>query len=113
MKEKVNSVSGSGEYVDAARFGISPEAVSQIRKIARRHNVSRLLLFGSRARGDFKRTSDIDLAVEGGDFAAFALDVEEETSTLLEFDFVDLNSTVQAELLEEIYRDGKLIYEKI
>lgn len=35
--------------------------------------------FGSRARGDFKRTSDIDLAVSGGDFCRFALDVDEET----------------------------------
>ena len=29
-------------------------------------------LFGSRARGDFKRTSDIDLAVEGGEVESFA-----------------------------------------
>ncbi|MFR5152466.1 MAG: nucleotidyltransferase domain-containing protein [Ruminococcus sp.] len=28
-----------------------------------------IILFGARARGDFKRTSDIDLAVSGGDFA--------------------------------------------
>ncbi len=33
----------------------------------------------ARARGDFKRTSDIDLAVSGGDFCRFALDVDEET----------------------------------
>ena len=38
-----------------------------------------IILFGTRARGDFKRTSDIDLAVSGGDFCRFALDVDEET----------------------------------
>ncbi len=45
----------------------------------------KVILFGSRARGDFRRTSDIDLAVTGGDFDRFALDVEEETTTLLEY----------------------------
>lgn len=39
-----------------------------------------VILFGSNGlRGDFKRTSDIDLAVSGGDFCRFALDVDEET----------------------------------
>ena len=51
--------------------------------------------FGSRARGDFKRTSDIDIAASGGDFDRFALDVDEEKSTLLEFDIVDLDRDMQ------------------
>ena len=38
-----------------------------------------IILFRARACGDFKRTSDIDLAVSGGDFCRFALDVDEET----------------------------------
>lgn len=41
-----------------------------------------MILFGARARGDFKRTSDIDLAVEGGEFTRFALDIEEEKGAL-------------------------------
>ena len=72
-----------------------------------------MILFGSRARGDFRRTSDIDLAVKGGDFINFALDVDEETSTLLMFDFVDLNRSIQQELRENIEREGRIIYEKI
>ena len=71
------------------------------------------MLFGSRARGDFKRTSDIDLAVAGGDFLRFALDVEEETSTLLEFDIVDLNRCMQQELRDSIEKEGRVIYEKV
>lgn len=70
-------------------------------------------MFGSRARGDFKRTSDIDLAVTGGDFERFALDVDEETQTLLEFDIVNLDSEMQDELRESIFREGKILYEKI
>ena len=64
-------------------------------------------------RGDYKRISDIDIAVSGGDFAEFALDVEEETSTLLEFDIVNLDREMQDELREAIEREGKLLYEKV
>ena len=72
-----------------------------------------MILFGSRARGDFKRISDIDLAVEGGDFERFALDVNEETSTLLEYDIVDLRQDIQEELRDSIKKEGKILYEKI
>lgn len=71
------------------------------------------MLFGSRARGDFKRTSDIDLAVTGGDFLRFALDVEEETSTLLEFDIVDLDRCMQQALRDSIEKEGRVIFEKV
>ncbi len=70
-------------------------------------------MFGSRARGDYRRTSDIDLATSGGNYAGFATDVEEETSTLLEYDFVNLDGSVQQELLDSIEKEGKNIYEKI
>lgn len=33
----------------------------------------KVILFGSRARGDFREKSDIDLAVEGGDLSGFPL----------------------------------------
>jgi predicted nucleotidyltransferase len=72
-----------------------------------------VILFGSRARGDFKRTSDIDIAVDGGDFVRFALDVDEETSTLLKFDIVDLNRNIQKELRASIETEGIVIYEEI
>ena len=86
--------------------GIRDEVIQEIRELAEKYNVQKVILFGSRARGDFKRTSDIDLAVSGGDFCRFALDVEEETQTLLEFDIVDLDGTVQEELLKSIRKEG-------
>lgn len=43
----------------------------------------------------------------------FTLDVKETTSTLLDFDVVDLNSPVQKELLTSIYKEGIVLYEKI
>lgn len=96
-----------------AETGIREQVIMEICEIAKRCQVDKVLLFGSRARGDFKRTSDIDLAVTGGDFLRFALDVEEETSTLLEFDIVDLNRCMQQELRDSIEKEGRVIYEKV
>ena len=93
--------------------GIRKEVIEEIRNFARKYQVKKVILFGSRARGDYKRTSDIDIAVSGGDFAKFALDVEEETSTLLEFDIVNLDREMQDELREAIEREGKILYEKV
>ena len=72
-----------------------------------------MILFGSRARGDHKERSDIDLAVFGGKTAEFAVEVDEKTSTLLKYDIVDMGASLQKELLESIHREGKILYEKI
>ena len=93
--------------------GIREQVIREICEIAKKYKVEKVILFGSRARGDFHRASDINLAVKGGDFANFSLDVDEETSTLLMFDFVALNQSIQQELRENIEREGKIIYEKI
>ena len=73
----------------------------------------KVILFGSRARGDYRRTSDIDLAVSGGNFALFSLDVDEKTSTLLKYDIVNLDGAVQEELRDSIEKEGRILYEKI
>ena len=93
--------------------GIKPIVIEEICEIKKKYNVKKVILFGSRARGDFKRTSDIDLAVYGGNFDRFALDVNEETSTLLQFDIVDADRKMQPELRESIEKEGVVLYEKI
>ena len=87
--------------------------IQEIVELAEECNLNKVILFGSRARGDYKSRSDIDLAVAGGDCIRFSLDVQEVTSTLLFFDVVNLDGTVQKELLESIEREGACIYEKI
>jgi predicted nucleotidyltransferase len=93
--------------------GIKLGVLDEIRALAHKYHAKKVILFGSRARGDFKRTSDIDIAVSGGDFARFALDVDEETSTLLKFDIVDLDRNIQKELRDSIETEGIVIYEEI
>lgn len=93
--------------------GIKPEVIEEIRNIARKYNVEKVILFGSRARGDYSRASDIDLAIHGGNITRFSIEVDEETSTLLMYDFVNLDTDVQKELLESINREGVVLYEKV
>ena len=84
-----------------------------IKKSAEKYNLSKVILFGSRAREDNKPRSDIDLAVEGGDVLNFHFEIEEEAPTLLEFDIVDLSGKLNEDFLSEIERDGVILYEKI
>jgi predicted nucleotidyltransferase len=93
--------------------GIKREVLEQIITLAKECKIEKIILFGSRARGDFKQTSDIDLAVSGGDVARFTADIEEKVSTLLLFDIVDLGASVQQALLDSITQEGKILYEKI
>ena len=99
--------------IDVKNTGIRKQVIKEIFDFAQKYNVTKVILFGSRARGDFKRTSDIDLAVSGGNFDRFALDVDEETSTLLMFDIVDLDREMQPELRESIEKEGVPLYEKV
>ena len=92
--------------------GIRAEVMEEIIKAAQNNRIKKLIIFGSRARGDFKETSDIDIAVSGGDFNMFVQDME-ETSTLLKFDLIDLDSPIENNLLESIRREGRVIYEEI
>ena len=77
--------------------------------------VERILLFGSRAKGDAEARSDIDIAVAcpAADTRTW-LDicrVAEEAETLLKIDLVRLEDTDQ-EFRQRIEREGKVLYER-
>ncbi len=93
--------------------GIGEQVIKEIISLAQKHAIEKVILFGSRARGDYHRASDIDLAVCGGNVTNFALDVEEQTSTLLTYDVVDMDKKHQAGFVESIEKEGKILYEKI
>lgn len=85
---------------------------TELLALAKTYGLDKVILFGSRARGDHRERSDVDLAVSGGDVVRFSLGVE-DLPTLLSFDVVDLDGAVQPELLESIQREGVTLYEKI
>ena len=96
-----------------ANTGIKEKVIQEIIQLAKKNNVGKVILFGSRARGDYKEKSDIDLAFMGGNSSQFILSVDEDTSTLLQFDVIDLEKPVRKELMESIEKEGISIYEKI
>ncbi len=86
---------------------------NQIIAQAKKYQIEKVILFGSRARGDHRETSDIDLAVSGGDVTGFRLAVDDEVRTLLMFDVVNLDEPVQKPLLQSIESEGIILYEKV
>lgn len=99
--------------VIALDIGINNLLKAEIIELAKQHDIKKVILFGSRARGDYNRVSDIDIAVTGGNIIQFSLDIEDKTNTLLKFDVVNLDGVVQNELLSSIIKEGVIIYEKI
>lgn len=94
-------------------FGIKNQVLEEIFELAKKYEIKQVILFGSRARGNYKQTSDIDLATRGGNHTRFALAVEEQTSTLLKFDIVNLDGMVQEQLRQSIKEEGVVIYEEV
>ena len=95
-------------------MNLSEKLRDKIIELAKKYGIKKVILFGSRARGDNWDRSDIDLAISGGDRVRFTLDVDEIdiVSTLLMFDVVDLDGPCNEELLESIQRDGIVLYEE-
>lgn len=89
-------------------------AYDQIVREAKRVGAKRVVLFGSRARGDNLPKSDIDIAVEGcPDCAALRDALDNDVETLLGIDLVDFDASRSDELRREIARDGIVLYEEV
>ena len=87
----------------------------QIAAIGRHLGAARVVLFGSRARGDCRERSDIDIAVFGAppDSWSSFVDALEELPTLLEFDLVYVNNSTSSELVKNIEKDGVTLMDKL
>ncbi len=84
--------------------------------LAAEPRVRRIILFGSRARGDARPGSDVDLAVEGEHLApetlaAMQTRIEESTIPYL-VDLVPLDENLDPRLRERIEREGRILYER-
>lgn len=95
-------------------LNLDKEILKSIIEICKRHTeVRKVILFGSRARGDNGFKSDIDLAVYSDvSISELIEDIELNTRTLLEYDFTDMNEIQDEFFLEQIDKDGIVIYEK-
>ena len=87
----------------------------QIVEIAKKNEATKVVLFGSRARGDNQPKSDIDIAVYGcKNFLELEYELNEELWSLLPLDIINMDEdNISEELLKEIERDGVNLYVKI
>lgn len=94
-------------------LGLREELLRQIVDVIVQHaNPKKIIIYGSRARGDYRATSDIDIAVECDDGKHLIRNViDDEIRTLLKLDIVEIG-TLSEELRSEIEEEGMVIYEK-
>jgi predicted nucleotidyltransferase len=98
-------------------FGLKPSAIEKIKAVFSGHpEVERVILYGSRAKGNFRPGSDIDLTICGEAVTLSQLfRIEQELDELLlpyKIDLSLLHKIDTPELLEHIKRVGKIFYEK-
>lgn len=97
-------------------YGIRQNLYDEMIKVFKNTNIDKVYLFGSRARGDFNATSDIDIAVEFLDNDKSNLiklyTKLEELNTLYKFDIVDMSMLDNSKFKKEIEKDRVEIYKK-
>ena len=94
------------------KYNLPDRVLRELSSFAQKYSVTKIILFGSRARGTNTERSDIDIAVYGGNFDGFYWDVKEKINSLLMFDIVQADSSISDEFINEIEKDGVVIYEK-
>ena len=94
------------------KYDLSDRILRELSFLAHKYSVTKIVLFGSRARGTNTERSDIDIAVYGGEFDQFYWEVKENIHSLLMNDIVQADAAISDELKQEIEKDGVTIYEK-
>lgn len=90
----------------SAHSGIPQPVLAQIIAAARKH-AQRVVLYGSRARGDHQPESDIDIAFFGSNEGFFRFETcMEQLPTLLEYDLVHVSEKTSPAFAENIKKDG-------
>lgn len=93
-------------------YGLTSEHWKQIYRILEmyRDHIRKVMLFGSRARGDYHKTSDVDLAVVSDfDIRAMLLAAFEASRLPYTFDVVLYGGQHNQRLRDAIDREGKLL----
>lgn len=99
-------------------FGLDKNIIDNICNVlAKYEEVERACIFGSRARGDYKKTSDIDIVLYG-DKLTHTLNTKifydlEELYIIYKIDLINFNSLKDGEKLKEsIINEGVEFYAK-
>ena len=73
--------------------------------------IDKVYLYGSRARGDNRPNSDIDLALLGDNIKSSVILAIQEAAGLYKVDVINLSDEWDRDFVEEFEKDAVLIYE--
>jgi len=99
-------------------FGLTENDLQLIRSVcAEFPAISSVTIFGSRAMGNFKTGSDVDLAVAGnlpsGELSKLRMRLNDDLPLPYVFDIFDLSAITNTNLLDHIQAYGKLLYKRV
>lgn len=101
----------------AQPFGLPPATLEKLNSVFTQHNaISSVLIYGSRAKGNYRAGSDIDLTIKGSEisFAEF-MQIENQIDDLMlpyTIDLTQYSRVDNAELISHIDRVGVMIYSR-
>jgi Predicted nucleotidyltransferases len=96
-------------------FGLKDSIILEIKNVLSRYDeIEKALIFGSRARGDYKKTSDIDIAIFSDNITSTRLNLLrndfDELDIIYTVDVVYFNRISKKELKNNIVNDGIVIF---
>jgi predicted nucleotidyltransferase len=99
-------------------FGIKKNTLSEIIELFQKHScIKKVILYGSRAKGNYRPGSDIDLCLVGRSIEdAVLTQIDDELDGLLlpyQFDISVRNKIFDQSLLDHISRVGKVIFLRV
>ena len=97
-------------------YGLAPETIARIHGVLAAHSgIERAMLYGSRAKGNYRDGSDIDLCLVGETITlAEQLRIENELDDLLlpyKIDLSRWHALDNPDLIDHIRRVGQAVYE--
>ena len=101
------------------RFGLKEHDIDLISGVFSKYpEIKEVIIYGSRAKGNYKPGSDIDLVIKGTPIfmdiiAEIKFKLEEDLPLPYFFDVADFNSINNPELIEHINRVGKIFYKAV
>ncbi|MCD4698047.1 MAG: nucleotidyltransferase domain-containing protein [Bacteroidales bacterium] len=99
------------------KYGLSGSDINNIISVLKNNRkINEIILFGSRAKGNFSGGSDIDIALKGDNLKLNdVIDASIEIDNLFlpyKFDLIIFNRIKEPALIDHINRVGKVIYER-
>jgi len=103
--------------VAEVKYGLKTSTIDQINQVFSTYpQIEQVIIYGSRAKGNFHNGSDIDLTIKGESLSpSHLMQIESKLDDLLlpyKFDLSQIHKIDNPELLDHIKRVGKTFYQK-